>query len=30
MSETKIISGDPITFFTEEQPLEVLQKVVGG
>tara|TARA_R100000734_G_C3287657_1_gene80042 strand:+ start:144 stop:437 length:294 start_codon:yes stop_codon:yes gene_type:complete len=25
-----IISGDPITFFTEVPKLEVLQKVVGG
>lgn len=27
---TSIVSGDPITVFTEVQALEVLQKVVGG
>ena len=27
---TNIISGDPITLFTEVPELEVLQKVVGG
>jgi len=27
---TNIISGDPITVFDKEQPLKVLQDIVGG